>query len=325
MKSGLQHHFFAAEDLAALTKLVTIDVDTAWPTFTGAAESELAEVEILITSWGAPGITVDILDRMPKLRAIVHAAGTVKGFVARETWGRDILVSTAASANAEPVAEFSLAMILLAGKNVPWISRDYVHRQAPIDREAEYSDIGNFGTTVGIIGASRIGSRVIELLRPYDLEVLVHDPYLAKDRARDLGVRAVTLLELAERSDIVSIHAPSIPETDRMVSAEFLAALRPGATLINTARAALVDQDALLEHLSAGRIYAILDVTEPEVLPAGHPLYTLPNVFLTPHLAGSAGNELFRLGRSAVAEVARVVAGEPLAYPVSLAELDRSA
>jgi phosphoglycerate dehydrogenase-like enzyme len=172
-----------------------------------------------------------------------------------------------------------------------------------------------------VVGASRIGRRVIELLAPFDLDLLVSDPYLDAAAARRLGARLVGLDELFARSDVVSLHAPAVPATRGMIGAALLAAMRTGATLINTARGSLVDQDALVEQLRTGRIKAVLDVTEPEVTPADSPLWELPNVILTPHAAGALGNELHRLGAVAVDEVARLVAGEPLRHPVDPATL----
>lgn len=277
-----------------------------------------ADVEVLITGWGVPRLGADALDRMPHLRAVVHWGGGA-GFLDDVAGARGIAVSTARTANAVPVAEFTVAMITLAAKDAIWSSRRYVSEQTFLDREAEYSHTGLFGRTVGIVGASTIGALVIERLRGADLRVLAYDPYLSSARAEALGVEQVDdLTELARRSSILSIHAPAIPETTGMISRAVLAALPNGATIVNTARGSLVDQDALVSELEAGRLRAILDVTEPEVLPAGHPLYRLSNVFLTPHMAGSTGSELRRLGRAAVDEVARFAAGEPFEHPLPI-------
>ena len=178
--------------------------------------------------------------------------------------------------------------------------------------------------SVGLVGASRIGRRVISLLRPFDLEVLVSDPYLKPGEAAGLGAQLVELVELddlARRSDIVSLRAPEIASTYRMINARRLSRMRDGATLLNTARGALVDTGALVAELRTGRIQAILDVTDPEPLAPDSPLYTLPNVVLTPHLAGAAGNELYRLGSWAFEELARWAAGEPFLSPVRLSDL----
>ncbi|MFI7416918.1 hydroxyacid dehydrogenase [Nonomuraea sp. NPDC049684] len=284
-------------------------------------DADLSEAEVLFTSWGCPPVTAEVLARAPRLRAIVHAAGSVKHHVTDACWERGIVVSSAASANAEPVAEFTLAAILFANKRVIDIARAYRARRANDDWDARFPGFGNYRRVVGVVGASRIGRRVIELLRPFDFEVLVSDPYLAED----LGARPVGLDELVARSDVVSLHAPDLPETRHLIDAARLAAMRDGATLINTARAALVDQDALIAELTSGRLYAVLDHTEPEFLPAGSPLYDLPNVLVTPHVAGSLGGELARMADLALDELSRHAQGLPFEHGVEPDTLSRSA
>jgi phosphoglycerate dehydrogenase-like enzyme len=267
----------------------------------------------------------DVLAAAPRLEAVVHAAGTVKSHVGAAVFARGIAVSSAAAANAVPVAEYTLAMILLANKAVPILTAAYRARRGSLDLRAGFPDIGNFGKTVAILGASKIGRRLIELLRPFDLDVLLSDPYVDKSMAAELGVRLVGIDELFSTGDVVSIHAPAVPETEGLVDARLLASMRTGATLINTARGSLVDQDALVAELRRGRISAVLDVTEPEVTEPRSPLWELPNVQLTPHIAGAMGNELARLGTSAVEEVLRVLAGARLRHAVDPATLSVTA
>lgn len=308
---------FGPDEQQLLAQLVDIDLDR--PPFTSLdelTEEELQNAELLISGWGAPTLRPEDLDRLPALRGVVHWGGSV-GFLDPTATERGIVVSTARSANAIPVAEFTIAMIILAVKDAFWVSRDYSHRQSVVDREDELPHTGLYGTTVGIVGASSIGALVMDMLKGYDVEVLLHHPRATVERARQHGAELVDdLEEVAARSSILSVHAPAIPQTRHMISRSVLAALPDGATVINTSRGALIDQDALVEELHSGRIRAILDVTDPEVLPAGHPIYTLPNVFLTPHLAGSTGNELRRLGRAALKEIERFAAGEPFEYPI---------
>jgi phosphoglycerate dehydrogenase-like enzyme len=154
------------------------------------------------------------------------------------------------------------------------------------------------------------------LLRPFDLDVIVHDPHLADAEAQALRVRNVALDEVMRCCDIVTLHAPALDQTRHMIDARRLALMREGSTLINTARGSLVDQSALIEELSLGRISAVLDVTDPDVLPASSPLFDLPNVLLTPHIAGALGTERERLGMMAVDEVERFARGQPLKYQV---------
>jgi phosphoglycerate dehydrogenase-like enzyme len=170
-----------------------------------------------------------------------------------------------------------------------------------------------------------VGRLVIDLLRSYDLEIGVADPYLSTAEATALGVQSMELDELCSWCHVLSIHAPDIPTTRGMIGAEQLGRLRDGATLVNTARPALIDQEALLAELASGRLAAVLDVTDPEPLPADSPFRVLPNVFLTPHIAGSMGREIWRMADLAVDEVERFARGEPPRHRVTRADLDRIA
>lgn len=292
---------------------------------TEEARAVLADTEVLFTFWGCPPVDAGVLAAAPRLRAVVHAAGSVKNLVSEACWQRGVVVSSAAWANALPVAEYTVAAVLMSNKALLRSRDDFRRLRAWDDWHQRYADVGNYRRTVGVIGASRIGRRVIELLRPFDLDVIVSDPYLSEEEARTLGVRVVTLDELCVQSDVVSIHAPSLPETFHLIDRSRLALMRDGATLINTARGALLDADALVDELASGRLNAVIDVTDPEPLPADSPLYDLPNVLLTPHIAGSVGGELHRMADSAIAELARFARGLPFAHPVLREELDRTA
>ncbi|MFF8841200.1 hydroxyacid dehydrogenase [Streptomyces sp. NPDC015127] len=289
-----------------------------------AAAEALARAEVMITGWGCPGLDAGVLTTAPRLHTVLHAAGSVRSLVGDALWERGITVSSAVTGNAVPVAEYTLAMILLAGKDT-FTHRERFRTSHAYPTHAETAHTGNSGRRVGIIGASRVGRRLLELLRPFDFEVLLHDPYVGPTEAAALGVRSVSLDDLLRLSDIVSLHAPGIPETYRMLDRDRLALVRDGGVLINTSRGALVDPDALTDELVSGRLHAILDVTEPEPLPAGSPLYHLPNVFLTPHIAGSLGNELERLGSIVVEELERLASGLPPAHEVRHADLARVA
>ncbi|WP_406347576.1 hydroxyacid dehydrogenase [Streptomyces sp. NBC_00144] len=286
---------------------------------------DLAAVELLITSWGCPVLDHAALERMPALKAVVHAAGSVKHHVTEACWDRGLLVSTAAAANALPVAEYTVAAVLFANKRVREIGGLYREHRAALDWAARYPGFGNYRRTVGVVGASLVGRRVLELLGSYDFDLLVADPHLDPVRARSLGARLAGLDEMMAVCDVVSLHAPALPETHHLMDARRLSLLRDGATLINTARGSLVDTQALTAEASAGRIHAVLDVTDPEVLPAASPLYSLPNVLLTPHIAGSLGGELQRITRSALDEVERYCAGKEFAHAVTRDVLTTSA
>ncbi|RBM12133.1 hydroxyacid dehydrogenase [Streptomyces sp. PT12] len=325
LDGGNLPRLFPSDVLSSLVDLLDIDPALTVSDFDDAAvRHRLADAEILVTGWGCPPITPRVLDALPRLHTILHTGGTVKKLLASEVWDRGIAVSTAAAANALPVSEYTLGMILLTGKDVFAAADNYRATGSP-SGHARRQDIGNVGRRVGIVGASRIGRRVIELLRPFDFDVVLHDPYVDAAEAEALGVRSMALDTLLASSTIVSVHAPATPETHHLLDATRLALLPEGAVLINTARGSLVDTEALVKELATGRIRAVLDVTDPEPLPADSPLFTMPNVFLTPHVAGSLGNELRRLGLTAVREAERLVAGRPLAHRVERAELDRTA
>lgn len=285
------------------------------------AHDLLARVEVLITGWGCPPVDAAVLDHAPRLRYIIHAAGTVKHHLTPTCWERGIEVSSAAAANAVPVAEFTVAMVLLSGKRVLQLATALRQQRGAIDAEALFPTMGNYRKQIGIVGASKIGRHVIELLSPYAFTVVVADPHLDERAAAELGVTLMELDDLIATSDIVSLHAPSLPETHHMIDERRIALLRPDATIINTARGELVDQNALTRRIQRGDLHAVLDVTTPWVLDAADPLYEHPNVLLTPHIAGSLGVELERLAETAVAETRRLSRGHALAHPVLAVEL----
>ncbi len=274
----------------------------------------LAEADALITGWGTAMIDGSVLDSAPKLRYILHSAGTVRHHVGGACWDRGIQVSTAADANAVPVAEYTVAMIVLANKRILQVAREVREQRSMLPAHEIFPDLGNYNKRVGIIGASKIGRHVLRLLQCYELELVVADPFLSDAEATALGASKATLEELCATSDVVSLHAPSLPSTRNMINDGLIASFKPGATFINTARGELVDQDALLARIQQDDLHAVLDVTTPWELPAESPLYTHRNVLLTPHMAGSLGSELERMAMSTVAEAHRLARGEALKF-----------
>ncbi|MGW1888766.1 hydroxyacid dehydrogenase [Streptomyces sp. NPDC002004] len=293
--------------LARTVRLVT--VPPAGPLGADPARAALARAEILVTGWESPRLTAEVLALAPRLRVVVHAAGSVKPVATDALWDRGIVVSSAADANAGPVVAFTLAAVTFAAKGALPAAARY---SAGWPRFAERP--GADGRTVGIVGASRIGRRMITALHSSDAgyRVLLTDPYVSLEDAASLGVELVELAELCRRSSIVSIHAPQLPETRGLLSADMLKLIPDGGVVVNTARGSLIDTEALTRECAAGRLDAFLDVTDPEPLPPGHPLTTLPNVLVTPHIAGAQGSEVRRLGVYAVDEVERYVRGEAL-------------
>jgi phosphoglycerate dehydrogenase-like enzyme len=274
-----------------------------------------------VTGWGTPMLTSGLLARCPQLGLVAHTAGSVRRLVPSEAIERGLNVSHAAIHIGEAVAEFVLAEILLhlrrpdrhdegmkAGASWLELRRDHLGRLLGARH-------------VGLVGAGYVGRLLIALLRPFGCRISVCDPFLAAARAAELGVASVDLDTLLSACDIVSLHAPVLPETRGMIGAAQLAKLRDGCFFINTARAALVDEAALLAELRTGRFHAMLDVFAEEPLPLGHPFRSLPNLRLAPHAAGHTADTYRRQGASMVAEVGRFLAGEPLRHAVTPAML----
>lgn len=274
----------------------------------GPAAQHLADVEVLVTSWGAVPIDERMLARAPRLRAVFHAAGSIKGTVHEAGWRSGLVVTTAAALGAQPVIEYTVAVITLATHRIFPLAQAY--------RAGVFVPVrgrrGRPGTTVGIVGASAIGRGVIARLVADGWDVSVYDPVVDPAVIAELGARHTGLDELCATSDILSLHAPDVAATRHMIDARRLALMRDGATLINTARGALVDHDALRQECASGRIDAILDVTDPEPLPPGDLLLRLPNVFCSPHAAGVQGAEVASLGEFMLEELRRYGRGEPL-------------
>jgi len=285
----------------------------------------LKEIEVLFTGWDAPRLDAALLERMPRLRAVFYGAGSIRPIASDALWERKIIVASAATLNAQPVVEFTLGAILLSFKRA-WHHSRMVRDGRGYEPLRPLPVPTGWGATIGLVSLGLIGRRVAEQLRTYDVRVLAHDPLLTPAQAVELGVEAVSLREIFERSDIISLHTPLLPETAGFIDASLLACLRPGATLINTARGGLMREVDLIAMLqSRPDVQAILDVTDPEPPLHDSPLYDLPNVFLTPHIAGSTGVECRRMGRAMVEEFHRYARGESLRYTVTREQLARMA
>lgn len=319
--------FFDDRDLEVLGSVARIvDPEPIGSWDDARAADLLAEAEVVVGHWGCPPLDARMLEMAPRLGLFAYAAGTVKSTVTDALFDRGVRVTSGAPANAEPVAEYTLAAILWANKGVPW-RRVHDRPDGDLPLVAPAADrVGNRDKVIGIVGASLVGRRVLELLRAFPaLEALLYDPFVSAEEARAMGAAKVDLDELCGRCDVLSIHAPDLPATRHLIGAAQLATLRTGATVINTARGALLDHDALAAEVGAGRLYAILDTTDPEPLPASNVLRRSPAVFVTPHLAGSEGTELGRLAEHVAEEIRRWSAGLPAAFEIHRDQLHRMA
>jgi len=276
---------------------------------------ELNEVEVIFSTWGMPCLSPAHLEQLPNLRALFFAGGSVSGF-ARPLLERGVAVVSAWGANAIPVAEFTLGQILLSNKGYFRTITGYNH---PGAYTSHFSGKGNYGETVALLGMGQVGRKVVEMLRGFSLEVIAYDPFLSGEEAVKLGVEKVSLQEAFARGLTVSNHLADVPATVGMLDYSLFSSMREGATFINTGRGVTVVEDDLIRALSErSDLTALLDVTHPEPPVASSPLYTLPNVRLTPHIAGSKGDEVFRMADYVIEEFKAWEEGRALRYAVTL-------
>lgn len=305
------------------TLVQTLHEGRSWEEIVQSAGNDLGEVEVIFSTWGMPKMDEEFLRRLPGLRAVFYAAGSVKGFATEEAYARGIRISSAWGANAIPVAEFTVAAITLSLKQF-WACASATRRAKNYARPLAIP--GTFRSTVGLVSLGMIGKLVVQRLRSLDLHVLAYDPFISAQEAKTLGVELVSLPVLFERSDVVSVHTPWLKETEKLITGELLQSLRPGATFINTSRGAVVDEPAMVEVArERPDVSFVLDVTYPEPPPPESALYELPNVVLTPHIAGSAGGEVARMGEWMAEEFDRFRLGQPLAHEVTKEMLARMA
>jgi phosphoglycerate dehydrogenase-like enzyme len=274
----------------------------------------MSNVDLLFSGWGAPRVDRHFLDACPNLKVIFYGAGSIKGWATPAIWNRDILVTTANDANAIPVAEYTVGVILFSLKHGWRLASD---RRMPRDFQIRPEVPGNYRTVVGLFGMGTIARLLVRMLAPFNMAVLTYDPFLSSEEAARLGVLRTSLEQLFAESDVVSLHVPELRTTRGMITGELLESMKTGATFINTSRGGLVDENAMTRVLKRRPdLQAVLDVTQTEPLPPDSLLNVLPNVVLTPHIAGSQGRECQRMGQYMVEELDRYLSDLPLRWQV---------
>ncbi len=285
-----------------------------------------ADVEYIFSTWGMPSMSEEeIKTCFPSLKCVFYAAGSVQAF-ARPFLACGVKVFSAWAANAVPVVEYTLAQIILANKGFFAHSREMKkgNREAGKVMKAAYP--GNYGENVGIIGVGMIGSQVAQKLKSYKLNVLAFDPFLSDERAESLGIKKATLEEIFSTCRVVTNHMANNEQTKGMLDYKYFSKMLPYSTFINTGRGAQVVEDDLVRVLEERPdVTAILDVTFPEPPVEGHAFYSLPNCFLTPHIAGSLVNETHRMAEYIIEEYERYINGKPCLYEVSFKMLETMA
>lgn len=302
--------FFDSVFPSDVRERLALSLDIAAQTTDPQLLGDYSQVEVLLTGWGGPFLDEAALNRLPKLKFVLHAAGSARPIMSQAAWDRGIRVITAAAANAIPVADFTVSQVIYALKG-GWRQ---VLRARELQRAVSAEGTrGVFGATIGLASLGLIGREVAEKLKQLNVTVIAYDPFVDPAVAAELGVTLVGLEELFSRSDVVSLHTPLLESTRGIYGSSLLQLMPTGATLINTARGGLIPTAELVETLiKRPDLFAVLDVTEPEPLPDGHPLFTLTNAVVTPHIAGSLGSEVALMGELIAAEAGRLSRAEAL-------------
>lgn len=284
-----------------------------------------SEISYIFSTWGMPEFSVEEVKSMRSLECVFYAAGTVQGF-AHEFISNGVRVFSAWAANAVPVAEYAVSQILLANKG--YFGSSVLAKKGLRNEAAEHFGKfrGNYGQKVGLLGAGMIGKLVIKMLKNYKLEILVFDPFLPDEKATELGVKKVSLEEIFSECVVVSNHLANNPQTVGILNYRLFSQMPDNGVFINTGRGAQVVEDDLCRALSEKPSrFAVLDVTFPEPPETGHKFYSLENVILTPHIAGSSGDETHRMAEYMLDEYRAYSDGKETKYEVTMKMLETMA
>jgi phosphoglycerate dehydrogenase-like enzyme len=284
---------------------------------TPAMRSALADAEALVTTWDSPRFGEDLPVLAPHLRIVAHCGGEVKGRFARPLFDR-LAILNAADPMARPVAELAVTYVLHAARGLD-AYRDALRRGSTRiyrtlhDRGAEGEGLA--GRRVGLLGFGRIGRETLRLLRPFGARVAVHDPYVPAARIRAAGATPLSLERLLRSSSFLVVAAGLTDGTRRLLDGRALGLLPRGA---------IVDTDALVAAVRAGRLRCALDVTDPqEPLPARHPLRRLRGAVVTPHVAAASVTVRRQMADILLDGLERFFRGERVRTRVTSAMLDR--
>lgn len=317
---------YSEKTIEFLKKEADLDPNVYNKAYLEAHLDEFKDTEYIFTSWSMTQLTKEeIKEFLPSLKAVFYAAGTVQYF-ARPFLECGVKVFSAWAANAVPVAEYTVAQIILANKGFYRASRVMKSGDAQKARDISDSYNGNFGENIGIIGAGMIGKLVIKMLKDYKLNIFVFDPFLPDEKAKELGVKKCSLEELFASCSVVSNHLANNEQTKGMLNGDLFKTFLPNATFINTGRGAQVVEEDLVNILEKREdVTALLDVTEPEPPIKGHKFYDLPNCILTPHIAGSKGKEVNRMAEYMAEEYIKFIHNQPSDYNVTVEMLETMA
>ncbi|HYO29377.1 MAG TPA: phosphoglycerate dehydrogenase, partial [Thermomicrobiales bacterium] len=288
-----------------------IDVDG---TDRAALLAAIGDIDALVVR-SETQVDEEVLQAAPRLRVVARAGVGVDNIDLGAATRAGVLVLNAPGANAVSAAEHTIALLLAVTRQIPFADastkagRWERKRMTPVDLR---------GRTVGVVGLGRVGSRVAQRLRAFEMKVIAYDPYISAARFTEIGAAPVDYPTLLANSDVVTFHVPATAETTHMLDARTLALLKPGAIVVNAARGEVVDQDALAEALRSGRVAgAGVDVFPAEPC-TDSPLFSLPNVAVTPHTGGSSAEALAAVGDVISTSTLAALRGEAVPNAVNL-------
>lgn len=279
--------------------------------------------DVIITSWGSPQIDAKVLDRCPKLKAVIHAAGSIKPIISDEFIKRSIRITNSAAAIGEGVAETALGFAISACKGFYQLNNDTKNKLWDENIRTTVKDF--YDIKVGVISGGFVGRHMVKLLKNFHVDILMYDPVLSAEEIASIGAEKAELDDMMRECDVVTIHAPSIPATDNMIHKGNLSLMKDGAVLINTSRGTVINEADLIAELKKGRIFACIDVTNPEPPEADNELRFLDNVILTPHIAGTVSNGMKRIALHVCQELERLEKGEKMRTEVDLGNISKLA
>jgi phosphoglycerate dehydrogenase-like enzyme len=290
------------------------------PAAAAALREKLPDFDGIIICHGAPTLTEQVLENAPKLGIIVEMEGD--RFASRidldAAWGRNIRTVDVTNGSSYPVSEWALGLILISLRNAGDFYQRILAGKANEIRYAKANVGGRLtGKRVGLIGGGHMARRLIKFLRPFETEIWVHDPYLPRELAEAVGFVQTSLDNVLSQCDIVVCLVPLTPATKGMLGEREFGLLKAGAVFVNVSRGPVANSQALINRLKQGDIVAGLDVFDPEPIPAGHEILTLPNVFLSPHIGWATGDPIRPFFELAVDELQRFLDGHEPWYELT--------
>lgn len=260
-------------------------------------------------------VNLQVLDRAPGLKGVIAYGAGYDHVEAHALSQRGIKVCNCRGENAQAVAELAFGLLLCLMRGIhradPWVrTGDWEKAGRALPQWASGHEL--WRKTLGVIGLGQIGSRVIRIAKGFDMKIVGYDPFINPALYNQMGVEPAPLAELLSRSDVVTLHVPLTPKTEKLLDSRALAVVKPGMVLVNTSRGKVIEEGAFIEALRAGRMGgAALDVFATEPLPFGHPLTKLENVVLSPHMGALSQEAGDRLSDSVARQARDILEGRP--------------